>query len=316
MVADSLPSAANAKSDNECKIFVGGLAWEFKNEDLTEYFSTFGTVKDVTIKTDFATGNPRGFGFVVFDAKDAVERVVAQKAHAIKGKKIDPKKITEKEKIRKIFVGGVSLDIPEEEVKTHFEQFGAIEEIVFPTNKETKQRKGFCFITFVDPECCDAACSKQNQKQQVGSKMVDVKKAVPQDQMQQAGGGGYGAGGGYGYGYPPAGGRGGRGGARGGGAAAGGAMGGYGAAGYGYGYDQGYGYDASGYDPYGYAGYSTAYPGYGGADPYAYGGGYGAGASASTSAAAAAGAGGKMRGGRGAGGRGAGGRGRGRGGPY
>lgn len=318
MVADSLPSAANAKSDNECKIFVGGLAWEFKNEDLTEYFSTFGTVKDVTIKTDFATGNPRGFGFVVFDSKDAVDRVIALKAHAIKGKKIDPKKITEKEKIRKIFVGGVALETPEEDVKAHFEQFGEIEEIVFPTNKDTKQRKGFCFITFVDPDSCDAACSKQNAKQQVGSKMCDVKKAVPQDQMQGgggggggygAGGGGYGAGGGGGYGYPPAGGRGGRGGARG-----GGAMGGYGASGYGYGgYDQGYGYEASSYDPYAY-GYSTAYPGYGGADPYAYGYGAGAGASASTSAAAAAG--GKMRGGRGAGGRGAGGRGRGRGGPY
>ena len=63
-------------------------------------------------------------------------------------------------------------------------------------------------------------------------------QAVPQEQMQ-AQGGGYGAGGGYGsYGYPPAGGRGGRGGARGG---AGGAMGGYGAPAYGYGgYDQGY----------------------------------------------------------------------------
>jgi len=300
MVADSLPSAANAKSDNECKIFVGGLAWEFKNEDLTEYFSTFGTVKDVTIKTDLATGNPRGFGFVVFDSKDAVERVVAVKAHAIKGKKIDPKKITEKEKIRKIFVGGVALDTPEEEVRTHFEQFGAIEEIVFPTNKETKQRKGFCFITFIDAEACDAACAKPNAKQQVGSKMVDVKKAVPQDQMQPGyGGGGYGAaGGGYGYGYPPAGGRGGRGGARGGAGGAPAAMGGYPA--YGYGYDQGYAqYDASGYDAYGY-GYSTAYPGYGGADPYGYAGGYGAAASASpsTSSAAAAAAGGKMRGGR------------------
>jgi len=315
MVADSLPSAANAKSDNECKIFVGGLAWEFKNEDLTAYFGQFGNVKDVTIKTDFATGNPRGFGFVVFDAKDAVDRVVAQKQHAIKGKKIDPKKITEKEKIRKIFVGGVALDTPEEDVKAHFEQFGEIEEIVFPTNKETKQRKGFCFITFVDPEACDQACSKQNSKQQIGQKLCDVKKAVPQDQMQGGGGGGgggYGAAGGYGYGYPPAGGRGGRGAARGGAGA-----GGYGASGgYGYAYDQGYGYEASGYDHYGGygGGYSTAYPGYGGADPYAYSGGYGASASASTSAAAAAG--GKMRGGRGAGGRGAGGRGRGRGGPY
>lgn len=315
MVADSSPSAANAKSDNSCKIFVGGLAWEFKNEDLTEYFSTFGTVKDVTIKTDFATGNPRGFGFVVFDTKDAVDRVVAEKNHAIKGKKIDPKKIEEKEKIRKIFVGGVAIDTPEEEVRTHFEQFGAVEEIVFPTNKETKQRKGFCFITFVDHEACDAACAKQNAKQQVGAKMVDVKKAVPQDQMQAQGGGyGAGGGGGYGYGHPAAGGRGGRGGARG-----GAAMGGYGAPAYGYGgYDQGYGsYDASGYDYSGYGGYSTAYPGYGGADPYGAYGGYGAQASASTSSAAGGAAGGKMRGGRGgAGGRGAGGRGGGRGGPY
>jgi len=317
MVADSLPSAGSAKGDNACKIFVGGLAWEFKDEDLREYFGTFGTVLDVTIKTDFATGNPRGFGFVVFDSKDAVDRVVSQKAHLVKGKKVDPKKITEKEKIRKIFVGGVALETPEEEVRTHFEQFGAIEEIVFPTNKETKQRKGFCFITFVDPEACDAACSKQNAKQQLGAKLVDVKKAVPQEQMQAQGAYGAAGGGGYGYGYPPAGGRGGRGGARGG---AGGAMGGYAASGYGYGggYDQGYGYgDASGYD-YSYGGgYPTAYPGYGGADPYAGYGGYGASASASTSSAAGGAAGGKMRGGRGgAGGRGAGGRGRGRGGPY
>jgi len=311
MVADSAPSSANAKSDNACKIFVGGLAWEFTTDDLKEYFGLFGTVTDVTIKTDFATGNPRGFGFVVFDSKDAVDRVVERKNHAIKGKKVDPKKITEKEKIRKIFVGGVAKETPEEEVKTHFEQFGAVEEIVFPVHKESKERKGFCFITFVDPEACDAACSKQNAKQQVGAKLVDVKKAVPQEQMQAQSG--YGAAGGYGYGYPAPGGRGGRGGARGG---AGGAMGGYGAS-YGYGgYDQGYsGYEASGYD-YGYGGYSTAYPGYGGADPYAGYGGYGASASASTSSAAGGAAGGKMRGGRGAGGRGAGGRGRGRGGPY
>ena len=101
-----------------------------------------------------------------------------RRTYLVKGKKIDPKKITEKEKIRKIFVGGVALDTPEEEVKAHFEQFGAIEEIVFPTNKETKQRKGFCFITFVDPEACDQACSKQNAKQQIGPKMCDVKKVL------------------------------------------------------------------------------------------------------------------------------------------
>ena len=70
------------------------------------------------------------------------------------------------------------MDTPEEEVKAHFEQFGAIEEIVFPTNKETKQRKGFCFITFVDPEACDQAFSEHSAKQQLGPKMFDVKKVI------------------------------------------------------------------------------------------------------------------------------------------
>jgi len=288
MVADSAPSGG-AKGDNECKIFVGALSWDFTDQDLIDYFSTFGSVMNVTIKTDINTGNPRGFGFVVFDSKDAVDKVVSERDHKIQGKKIDPKRITEKEKIKKIFVGGVSPDMTDDEVKTHFEQFGAVEEVVFPSKDGVK--KGFCFVTFADGDACDAATAGANAKQQLGSKQVDVKKAVPQDKM---GGGG---------------GRGGRGGGRGGAVGYGG---GYGGA-YGGGYGGGYGGDYSaGYDPYAaYGAYSTAYPGYGGADPY---GGYGA--YGSPSGSSFGGAGGKMRGGRG-GGRGAGRGGRGgRGGPY
>jgi RNA recognition motif-containing protein len=45
-------------------IFVGGLSFDATQEDLTEVFAEYGTVRSVKIPTDRETGKPRGFGFV------------------------------------------------------------------------------------------------------------------------------------------------------------------------------------------------------------------------------------------------------------
>ncbi len=55
----------------------------------------------------------RGFGFITFAAPEAVERVLTIPSHTLDGKKIDPKHATPKSKskankVKKIFVGGVS----------------------------------------------------------------------------------------------------------------------------------------------------------------------------------------------------------------
>lgn len=45
-------------------IYIGNLNYEINQQDLTEVFSEYGTVKRVYIPTDRETGRVRGFGFV------------------------------------------------------------------------------------------------------------------------------------------------------------------------------------------------------------------------------------------------------------
>lgn len=54
-------------------IYVGNLSYEVTQDDLSNVFSEFGTVKRVQLPTDRETGRPRGFGFVEMssDAEEA-----------------------------------------------------------------------------------------------------------------------------------------------------------------------------------------------------------------------------------------------------
>lgn len=45
-------------------IYVGNLSYQVTQEDLSNVFSEYGTVKRVQLPTDRETGRPRGFGFV------------------------------------------------------------------------------------------------------------------------------------------------------------------------------------------------------------------------------------------------------------
>ncbi len=57
------------------KIFIGGLPVSSTDEDLYNYFSRFGPVKECTIIVDRATGLSRGFGFVDFVYPESVRIV-------------------------------------------------------------------------------------------------------------------------------------------------------------------------------------------------------------------------------------------------
>lgn len=52
------------------KLYVGNLAFQSSGEEITEVFSKFGTVKDVHLPIDIASGNHRGFGFVTMSSKE------------------------------------------------------------------------------------------------------------------------------------------------------------------------------------------------------------------------------------------------------
>ncbi|KAH6821114.1 RNA-binding family protein [Perilla frutescens var. hirtella] len=75
------------------KVFVGGLPVSLNEDDLNEYFSTYGNVVGHQIMLDRETGRSRGFGFVTFDNEDAVERVLSDgRMHEIGGKQVEIKR--------------------------------------------------------------------------------------------------------------------------------------------------------------------------------------------------------------------------------
>jgi RNA recognition motif-containing protein len=57
-------------------LYVGNLPWNTTEEELKDFFSSFGAVESVTIVTDRETGRSRGFGYVEVDG-DAVDEIVA-----------------------------------------------------------------------------------------------------------------------------------------------------------------------------------------------------------------------------------------------
>jgi len=241
--------------DDDRKLFVGGLSWETTEKELREHFGQYGDIESINVKTDPTTGRSRGFAFIVYAAADSIDRVSAAEEHVINNKKVDPKKA--KARHGKIFVGGLTTEISDDEIKAFFGQFGNIVEVELPFDKQKNQRKGFCFITFDSEQVVNELL--KTPKQTISGKEVDVKKANPKPDnmpMSMARGGG----------------RGGRG-------ARGGGRGGYGQSWgnqSGYGYGQGYsgyggyeGYGSGGYDYYGgyggYGGYDyTGYSNYGG----------------------------------------------------
>eukprot|EP00927_Polykrikos_kofoidii_P048557 TRINITY_DN42823_c0_g1_i1.p1 TRINITY_DN42823_c0_g1~~TRINITY_DN42823_c0_g1_i1.p1 ORF type:complete len:937 (-),score=166.00 TRINITY_DN42823_c0_g1_i1:105-2915(-) len=82
-------------SEDEFKVFVGGLTQKATLEMLTAHFSKYGTITDAVVMVEKGTGKPRGFGFVVFDRAVAVDQVLADyDHHRVDGKWVEVKKAT------------------------------------------------------------------------------------------------------------------------------------------------------------------------------------------------------------------------------
>lgn len=52
-------------------IYVGNLPFEVSQDDLSNVFSDYGTVKRVQLPCDRETGRPRGFGFIEMETEAA-----------------------------------------------------------------------------------------------------------------------------------------------------------------------------------------------------------------------------------------------------
>uniref|UniRef100_A0A914ZC87 RRM domain-containing protein n=1 Tax=Panagrolaimus superbus TaxID=310955 RepID=A0A914ZC87_9BILA len=165
------------KGNEDRKIFVGGIAYDVTNEDLSSHFATFGEVVQAQVKFDRTTGRSRGFAFVEFGTAEGCKKALNQKEQSIKGKQVEVKAAKSREN-KKVFVGGLPADYPEEELRSHFASYGKVEDVEWPYDKVTKSRRNFAFIVFEEEDSADRAAAIARQT--FGTRECDVKKAVPQ----------------------------------------------------------------------------------------------------------------------------------------
>lgn len=190
-VVNGNENGASTKGNEDKKIFVGGINYDTSNEDLQQHFTQFGEVAQAQVKFDRATGRSRGFAFVEFASGDSCKAALAAREQTIKGKAVEVKPAKSREN-KKVFVGGLPSDYNEAELRTHFEQFGKVEDIEWPFDKTSKQRRNFAFIVFEEEDAADKASAQP--KQSFGHRECDVKKAVPQSKRFAMGGMGRGNG--------------------------------------------------------------------------------------------------------------------------
>tara|TARA_A100001015_G_scaffold45151_1_gene49734 strand:+ start:136 stop:408 length:273 start_codon:yes stop_codon:yes gene_type:complete len=67
---------------------------------------------------------------------------------------------------KKIYVGNISFDTSEEELRSEFSEFGDIEEVKIIIDHQTNRSKGFGFITFSTPEAMEASLVKNGEEVQ------------------------------------------------------------------------------------------------------------------------------------------------------
>jgi len=74
------------------RIFVGGLSWQTTEEALARHFEKYGHVNSAEIMRDKVTGDPRGFGFVLFRDDGTIDEIMKDRPHEIDNKAVDVKR--------------------------------------------------------------------------------------------------------------------------------------------------------------------------------------------------------------------------------
>ncbi|KAG6748981.1 hypothetical protein NC652_032184 [Populus alba x Populus x berolinensis] len=199
----------------ERKLFVGGIPRGTSEDTLRDHFNKYGVVSHLLVAKDQITKLPRGFAFVVFSDAASAARAL-QDRHVIRGRTVEVKKAipkTEKHqehrqrhphgnqetasngpgtnsdnstgnenyyRTKKIFVGGLSSSLTDEQFRNYFEKFGRTVDAVVMQDSSNKPR-GFGFVTFDSEEC--VAKVMRNSFHDLNGKTVEVKKAVPKDRV-------------------------------------------------------------------------------------------------------------------------------------
>ena len=94
---------------------------------------------------------------------------------------------------KKMFVGNLSFQTTESDIREAFEQFGTVESVSIITDRDTGRSKGFGFVEMSEEDAAKAIAKLSGAE--LGGRTLTVNEAKPMVKRDFGGGGGRGGGG-------------------------------------------------------------------------------------------------------------------------
>lgn len=172
------------------KVYVGGIPYYSTEDDIRSYFESCGTITEIDCLMFPDSGKFRGIAIITFKIDAAAKRALAFDGSDMGGLflKVVPYKSTKAKKhtedfapsilegYNRIYVGNLSWDITEEELKKFFSGCN-ISSIRFGEDKETGEFRGYAHVDFADSLSLNMAL-KLDQEMVCG-RPARVRCAVP-----------------------------------------------------------------------------------------------------------------------------------------
>jgi nucleolin len=167
------------------KLYVGNISFGCTKEELMEFFTSYGLVKDVFIPTDPSSGNGRGFAFVTMKEEDAEVAIEKSNGQEFAGRKITvslplppgkkaPERYTDR---TKLYVGNLSFYTVKDTLQEIFKEFGTVHDCYMPEDPSTGGSRGFGFVS-MDSDAA-AKAIKEIDGCEVDGRIITVNEAQP-----------------------------------------------------------------------------------------------------------------------------------------
>jgi len=172
------------------KLFIGGLNYATTEEEMREHFEQFGTLEDCVVMKFSDSGRSRGFGFVTFTEASMLDCCQNNRPHNLGGKTLETKRATPRRdsgkpeaqmSVKKIFIGGLSDEMEDDDIRDYFIQFGAIMNVEQLKWNDTGKKRGFGFVEFDDYDPVDKIVLIG--KHVLKNRRLEVKKALSKQEM-------------------------------------------------------------------------------------------------------------------------------------
>jgi cold-inducible RNA-binding protein len=99
--------------------------------------------------------------------------------------------------MKNIYVGNLSYDATEDQIRTLFAAYGAVDKVSVVTDRDTGQPRGFAFVEMSDDGAASKAMEGLNGTA-MGGRNLNINEAKPKESRPHGGGGRGGGGGGRG----------------------------------------------------------------------------------------------------------------------